>query len=299
MERHEIETFLALAEELHFARTAERLRVSPGRVSQTIKKLERRIGGPLFERSSRRVALTSVGQRFQDELNVGYALVQQAIHNATEATRNVTGPVRLAFSSPWCGALMFRAADQFRDRYPGCEVRIQEMSLADSFGPLTAGEVDLQLSEWPTDEPGIVNGPVLFTEPPALLTPRNHPLAQRDSVSLEDLAPYPLITFSGLSPGFYDRRYPHRTPSGAPIRHDPVAMTFHEILCYIGEGKGVTILSARAEQYHSRQELTYIPLSDAPPVEYGLLWHAGRDTAAVRAFVETISHLAKSDRGER
>ncbi|MET7345564.1 LysR family transcriptional regulator [Streptomyces sp. NPDC087866] len=58
MERYEIETFLALAEELHFARTAERLQVSPGRVSQTVKALERRIGGALFERSSRHVALT-------------------------------------------------------------------------------------------------------------------------------------------------------------------------------------------------------------------------------------------------
>jgi DNA-binding transcriptional LysR family regulator len=61
VERYEIETFLALAEELHFTRTAERLRVTPGRVGQTIKKLERRIGGALFERSSRHVSFTPVG----------------------------------------------------------------------------------------------------------------------------------------------------------------------------------------------------------------------------------------------
>ncbi|MFC9640896.1 LysR family transcriptional regulator [Streptomyces mirabilis] len=61
MERHEIEAFLTLADELHFRRTSERLGLAQGRVSQTIKKLERRIGVPLFERTSRRVTLTPAG----------------------------------------------------------------------------------------------------------------------------------------------------------------------------------------------------------------------------------------------
>ncbi|WP_243707595.1 LysR family transcriptional regulator [Micromonospora sp. KC606] len=53
MERQDIEVFLALAQELHFTRTAERLRVAPASVSQTIKKLERRFGAPLLDRSTR------------------------------------------------------------------------------------------------------------------------------------------------------------------------------------------------------------------------------------------------------
>ena len=61
LERHEIEAFLTLAEELHFGRTAERLHVSTARVSQTIRKLERRVGAPLFDRTSRRVELSPAG----------------------------------------------------------------------------------------------------------------------------------------------------------------------------------------------------------------------------------------------
>ncbi|MET8301151.1 LysR family transcriptional regulator [Micromonospora sp. NPDC005211] len=63
LERYEIETFLTLAEELHFGRTGERLRVSTGRVSHVVRKLERRIGAPLFERTSRVVRLTPIGVR--------------------------------------------------------------------------------------------------------------------------------------------------------------------------------------------------------------------------------------------
>ncbi|NNH73118.1 LysR family transcriptional regulator [Nocardia uniformis] len=295
MERHEIETFLTLAEELHFARTAERLRLSPGRVSQTIKKLERRIGGPLFERTSRQVALTALGQQFSGELRTGYQQVQQAIHNATTASQSVTGQLRLAFSGPWCGKLMFRAADEFRAEYPRCEVRVREMSLADPIDPLRAGDIDLQLSECPIDEPGITAGPILFSGPPALLVPADHRLAQQESASLEDFAQFPLVTFAGLSPRLYDRHYPRLTPRGTPIQHIPVDMTFHEMLCFVGEGNGMTVLSAHAEKYHTRHDVAYIPLPDAAPVEYGLLWPTGRENATIRAFIRTISRVAHNE----
>jgi DNA-binding transcriptional LysR family regulator len=68
LERHEVETFLALAEELHFGRTAERLRVTTGQVSKVIKKLERQVGTALFERTSRVVRLTPVGRQLADDL---------------------------------------------------------------------------------------------------------------------------------------------------------------------------------------------------------------------------------------
>ncbi|WP_063050891.1 helix-turn-helix domain-containing protein [Nocardia arthritidis] len=66
LERFELEAFLTLSEELHFSRTAARLRVTPGRISQTIKKLERQVGSPLFERTSRHVVLTPLGQRLRE-----------------------------------------------------------------------------------------------------------------------------------------------------------------------------------------------------------------------------------------
>jgi DNA-binding transcriptional LysR family regulator len=89
MEQRDIEIFLTLADELHFARAAQRLHVSTARVSQTIKKLERRIGGPLFERISRRVQLTPIGHRLGDELRPAY----QQIHDAIDAVMTA-GPRR-------------------------------------------------------------------------------------------------------------------------------------------------------------------------------------------------------------
>jgi DNA-binding transcriptional LysR family regulator len=87
VERREIEIFLALADELHFGRTAERLHVSTARVSQTITGLERRFGARLFERTSRRVTLTPVGSRLRDDLRPAVEQIEAGIARATATGR--------------------------------------------------------------------------------------------------------------------------------------------------------------------------------------------------------------------
>ena len=87
MELRDIEIFLTLAEELHFGRTAERLHVTPARVSQAIKKQERTIGATLFERTSRVVRLTPIGEQLRDDLELGYRQIRQAIGGAAAAVR--------------------------------------------------------------------------------------------------------------------------------------------------------------------------------------------------------------------
>ena len=82
MDSRDIHIFLTLCEELHFGRTAERLGLSPGRVSQVVRQLERRIGGSLFGRSSRAVGLTRLGEHLRDELRPGFEQVERAVASA-------------------------------------------------------------------------------------------------------------------------------------------------------------------------------------------------------------------------
>ena len=78
----EIEVFLALADELHFGRTAERLRIPQPRVSRLVSALERRVGGALFERTSRRVRLTPLGEQLRDQLQPTYKDLTAALDGA-------------------------------------------------------------------------------------------------------------------------------------------------------------------------------------------------------------------------
>jgi DNA-binding transcriptional LysR family regulator len=295
VELRDIEIFLTLAEELHFGRTAERLHVTAARVSQAIKKQERTIGAELFERTSRVVRLTPIGERLRDELDAGYRQIRQAIGGAAATVRGISGTVRVGFSGPWCGDLIVQAAEVFRDRYPACGVQSVERLLGDRFGALRIGDIDLQLTELPAEEPDIVNGPILFRERRALQVPLGHRLASRQSVTLEDYGDCDVIDLANVPDYFLDFHLPRRTPAGRPVRRGPVATSFQEVQSLIGAGKGVQPTSLRAAAYHSRPDTVIVPFEDAPPVEYGFTWLANGDAAKIQAFVRAALDVAGHD----
>ncbi|MFI6900529.1 LysR family transcriptional regulator [Nonomuraea sp. NPDC050394] len=297
MELRDIEIFLTLAEELHFGRTAERLHVSPARISQAIKKQERVLGAALFERTSRQVSLTPAGRQFRDDLLPGYRQIQEAIAKATAVGRGITGTLRVGFSAAWCGSLIVKAADAFNAHHPDCDLQIQELPLSDGYALLRARELDLQLTELPADEPDITTGPTLFSLPRALVVPAGHPFAARPSVSLEDLADVRLITIAGPPQYWLDFHLPSHTPAGRPIPRGPATIAWQEVLSLVSAGKGVCPTSALAADYYSRPDLAFVPFHDAPPCDYALLWPATGQTPKVSAFVQALLTVAREHGG--
>ncbi|MEV5971392.1 LysR substrate-binding domain-containing protein [Streptomyces sp. NPDC051921] len=292
LERHELETFLTLGDELHFGRTAERLGVSPARISQTVKKLERRIGTLLFARTSRSVALTPVGRRLHEELRPAHAQILAALERATAAGRGLLGTLRVGFGSPWGGELLTAATDAFLARHPGCELTLREVPVDSGTRPVEDGELDVQYTAFPVGVPGLTAGPVLAREDRMLLVPAAHPLARRTSLGLEDLAGQTLVTTGRAhSRAWREAHYPTRTPSGAVIHHGPAAATWEEVLSLVGAGRGVAPGAARGARYHPRPGIAYVPFRDAPPLAYGLVWATASENALIRAFVETAARV--------
>lgn len=125
MDLRDIEIFLTLADELHFGRTAERLHISPARVSQAISRQERRMGTVLFERTSRRVELTPVGARLRDDLRQGYELIQSGLALASRAGSDPAGTLRVA-AMGIIGHELQPVVDAFTARHPACVVERRE-----------------------------------------------------------------------------------------------------------------------------------------------------------------------------
>jgi DNA-binding transcriptional LysR family regulator len=297
MEGQEIRAFLTLAEELHFGRAAQRLHVSTPRVSQLIRKLERRVGVPLFERTSRRVALTPVGQQLRDDLRPGYDQIQQGLEKAAAAGRGTGGMLRVGFAGAAAGQFILAAARVFGTRHPGCEVQIREIQGHGFFPPLRAGEIDLVLACLPVREPGLVVGPVVISEPRMLAVSSGHPFARRASVSLEDLARDTVLRPAASTPGYWDQScVPQRTPAGRLIQRGQVTETFQEMLTLIGAGKGMYPVGGQAARYYTRPDVAYIPFRDAPPFEWGLVWPAAGETARVRAFAQAALTTEQGDK---
>lgn len=292
LERHELDAFLTLAEELHFGRTAERLHLSTTRVSQTIAKLERRVGVPLFNRTSRRVELTAVGRRLEEEVRPAWASIAAAFERAVDTGRGLTGTLRVAFVGAAGGQLMSGVAELFRGREPGCEVQLREAQICEVFPWLRDGEVDIALVHRSAAEPGLACGPALVREARMLAVPVGHPLAKQESASLEDLARVKLLRLPENVPAtLQEACTPSATPAGRPIEHAPASATFNEILTRIGAGEGCFTVGAQVQRYYVRPDVAYIPLRDTPPLEWALYWRADSATARVRVFCDSASRL--------
>ncbi|MFE6869941.1 LysR family transcriptional regulator [Kitasatospora sp. NPDC057692] len=288
LERLEIEIFLTLAEELHFGRTAERLRLTTGRVSQVVRQLERRVGGALFERTSRSVRITPVGRRLADDLEPLAAGIAAAVHRAAEANRGVSGGLRVAFLGEGTAPVLLRAAALFAERHPDCRVDIREAQLATTRSSLLDGSVDVLIAAFPFD--GMANGPVLMTERRVLAVAAGHPLAGAASVSLEVLGDHPVVQYPEVTSAVFKRdRTPERTPSGRPVPKGPVGNTFSEMLTLVALGRGVLPVGELSLRYHPRPDLAYVPIVDAPPIERGPVWVEGNTTERVRAFVRAAA----------
>ncbi|MGY0233843.1 LysR substrate-binding domain-containing protein [Longispora urticae] len=288
LERHEIEAFLAVADELHFGRAAARLRITTGRVSQTVKRLERQIGAPLFDRTSRKVALTPIGRQLAADLGPLVAGIDDAVRRAVDAGRGVTGTLRVGFLGAGTGQLALRSVALFSSRYPDCEVHVHEAQLLDTRASLDDGRLDVLFASYPFD--GMASGPALTSEARTLAVAADHPLARARSVSLEVLADHPVVQLPAVTSDAFKRdRTPDRTPSGRPVPRGPVGATFTEILNHVAMRRGVYIVGEHTRTYYPRPDIVYVPIRDAPPIECGPVWRETNTTARVRAFVQAAA----------
>ncbi|NBE92344.1 LysR family transcriptional regulator [Nonomuraea sp. KC401] len=287
-----MEAFLAVADELHFGRAARRLHLSQARVSQTIQRLERRIGSPLFDRTTRRVSLTPIGRRLLDELRPAHQAVLDALGRAQAAGRGIAGVLRVAFLGPVAGRVVLEVMTTVRADHPDLDIQLCETQIADPCRPLRDEEVDLVLTQLPVNEPGITTGPVVVSEPRVLAVSTRHPYARRESVSLEDLSRDCTFRPAGNpSPDWLDSYLPWSTPAGRPIERGPAVATFQELLALIAAGQGICPVAAHNSRYHPRPDITFVPLADAPPFEFGLAWRTSAQTTRVKIFIKTTDKL--------
>nr|WP_240929953.1 LysR family transcriptional regulator [Streptomyces coryli] len=293
----DIEIFLTLAEELHFGRTAERLRVSQARVSQSIAKQERRIGAALFERSSRKVEITEIGRELYGELKEAYERINGAVEAAAAAARGTTGILTLGV----IGAQAHDFADvigAFRSRHPAAELKFQEVHFSDPFGPLRRGEVDLSVTWLPVREPDLTVGPELISEQLLLLVGAGHPLAAKEQVMVEDLGDYVVTQSAHPQPPYWEEAVnPFRTPGGRPIRRGPKVATFQEVTACVAAGEAVTLVHRDAERYYQRPGIVYRHVPDAPIGTWALVWRTAGETPLLRAFAAVAREVRPQPQG--
>jgi DNA-binding transcriptional LysR family regulator len=297
VELREVRIFLVLAEELHFGRTAERLQLSQSRVSQAVRSLEAQLGRRLFDRTSRRVRLTPVGQELAARLRGPHDALRDALAEAYRGTEDVEGVLRLTLGSPNSqGPYLMEIVNRFRRRHPRCEVLIAEETSPEWLSVLRDGKADLLTSWLPVNAPDLVRGPIINREERVLAVARGHPLAGREAVTLEEVADYAVTPALFFSPEIADAMIPRFAPSGRPIpRLEREVRTPGDRITLVALGEIVHPTVPSLLRHFGHPGVVTVPLHGLPPMESALLWRRTAADPRIDAFVEIAREVLPAE----
>jgi DNA-binding transcriptional LysR family regulator len=297
LELREIRVFLTLAQELHYGHAAERLAITPSRVSQIIRTLETRVGGRLFDRTSRHVRLTSAGEQLLASVAPIYQDLERAFENARQNATGIADTLRIGiYTRGNVDRHMVQIVHTFTTRHPGADVTFIETDPERSYiDHLRDGSLDMLVARLPLTDPDITVGPVLSCEQRVLLVSTDDPLAQRQSVSVEDLANRPVSDVMGLPREMMDTFIPPVTPSGRRLRRIG-NRNLEEVVMRVALGEQVHLTVATILDFINHPGVTTVPIADMPPSQTALVWLTASSSPTMRAFTHAAADvLAHTD----
>lgn len=189
-----LQAFVAVAEEGHFGKAAQRLGITQSGLSQIVKNLEASIGGRLIDRTTRSVSLTDVGEAFLDnarELLQAHRLAEQKMANVV---RGEEGTVRLGFVASAALDIVPRLAALAHEHAPGIRLSLTEVTSEEQIPQLKSGDIDVGVMREIQQFPGLIIQP-LMDEPLLVAVPTGHTLSKRSNVALADLRDEEFVMF--------------------------------------------------------------------------------------------------------
>lgn len=199
MEIRYLQYFLAVAEELHFGRAAERLHMSQPPLSQQIQKLEKELGTRLFFRTSRKVELTETGKLFLREARLILSQLENSINLVKKASEGRAGQLRIGFNEAAIDSFLSEKIRFFKKDFPEVDLSLCEMESSEQFEALREMKIDIAFPRLFHQNFDGLEYKVLQKEKYCLAINIKHRLAKRKTLKLSDLKSEPLIIFSKIT----------------------------------------------------------------------------------------------------
>jgi DNA-binding transcriptional LysR family regulator len=286
MELRHLRYFVAVAEELHFRRAAERLHMSQPPLSEQIRHLENEFGVRLLERSRRGVEMTAAGETFLRQALSVLESVDRAVDQTRRVARGEVGQVFVGFVPSAMDGSLPEILRQQRARYPEVELELREMSTSHQIEALRAGRIDAGFIRPPVEHDGL-EVEVIQREAIVVVLPSNHPLAQRQEIHPGDLRGETLIVIARAeAPGLHLSLADAIVQIAGPRTVKEVTRA-QTALGLVVAGLGVSLLPASVASSH-RDGLTFVQFAQGEPaIELAIAW---RPPAAppVQAFLDSV-----------
>ena len=249
--------FTVVAEHRHFGRAAADLLVAQPSLSRQVRRLEQQLGVRLLDRTPQGTRLTEAGEAF---LPRARALLRAAAQ-AAAAAKAAAQPSRIAIGyTP--GLIVTPAVRQLRRQHPDADVRSLYLEWNDARAALLDHRVDAVVTRLPLTTDGL-RVTILYDEPRLLLVPRDHRLAGKESVTLDDIADEPIPRMADPAWNAYWRVDPR--PDGRPAPDGPFVAALEDKNELIASGQAVAIVPAGVYNGQVRPDLTTVPLHDVAP----------------------------------
>ncbi|AYY14188.1 LysR family transcriptional regulator [Actinobacteria bacterium YIM 96077] len=283
LETRELRYFLAVAQELHFGRAAERLAIAQPPLSRAIRQLERRLGVQLFVRNRRGVALTDAGEVLFRE--AGAAL--DAVTAAARRVRRAGDPKRSLVLATKAGAsheLLRTLIDAHADERGTAPVEVLLCEVGEQARLLRSGEADVALMHRPFDDLAGFDTEDLLTEGQVAILPAEHPLASREQLTLAEVENVPDLPIA---------RWP-RLDGTYPDGPGPEVRTQSQLAQLVALGKTLLVIPASSRAWQWPEHVA-VPVLDAPPVTTVIAWPPNSRSREIAALIRTAARLSGAD----
>jgi DNA-binding transcriptional LysR family regulator len=294
MELRHLRYFITVAEELHFARAAERLQMAQQPLSASIRRLEEELSVTLFERSTRRVALTEAGRIFLDRAYQTLHTAEQAVQAAQEAERGARGEIRVGYGSTTLYNVTPPLIRAFRERYPHVRVILRETAFGctpEMDEHILSSNLDVVLMGLPT-RAELLESVVLCSEPVYVVLPEHHRLAALAEIPLYELDNEPFVQYDRVEKlsvnqqivsAFYE--------AGLTLNNVQEATSEQAIIGLVAAGLGVSVVSASLKGLRQTEVVYRRLIEPSVEIEFNLLWRRDGVTPVTRSFIELAQEM--------
>jgi DNA-binding transcriptional LysR family regulator len=285
MELRQLTAFVAVADELHFGRAAQRLRVVQPAVSQLVRRLERELGVVLFERSSHHVALTGAGTKLLPAARRALAAGDELVATASALVQGEQGELRVG-TTEGIGADLNLLLGRFAEARPNVSVRLEAIHTPSKLRAVRDGELDVAFVRAPVDGTGL-RVAELWCEPLCAVLPARHALAAQATVALRDLSSLPLMLGPrSSSPGIHDQLLAICRGAGLEPRLGPPLVSLQDALAIISTGAAWTLLTVSNAPRDTPGVAVRAVSDSAAHTSVALAWRAAGASPLARVFVD-------------
>ncbi len=289
MELRHLRYFIAVAEELHFGRAANRLQISQPPLSQQIKQLETELGLLLFSRTRQRVDLTTAGKSFLQNAYKVMNLIDQACEEAKRVDRGESGQLILAFTGAIAFDLLPTILRAYQEKYPNINIILKQMTTAEQIKSFQKKAIHVGLVVMPVNSESL-NIELLHEEPFIVVLPKTHHLAkQKGRVNLANLVNEQFImTPRNSGEGYYDSIISLCQSAGFSPKKTQEAEELHTVVSFVASGMGIAILPSSI-QFLKNDDIVYFPLKhDFPTYNTGVAWSKTEISPVVHSFISFL-----------